>query len=96
MSAPPDPSSATPIVPWLGFEEDGLWWIAEKGALADAKAAEDGRIVAQCAYRPCGVSKVGIYVQARVCTSKTWISDSTTTSGCESCGPGWGNVVLEV
>jgi hypothetical protein len=33
--------------PWFGFPVDGLCWMADNGALADEKTAEEPRIVAQ-------------------------------------------------
>jgi hypothetical protein len=50
----------TPIVPWFGFVPGGLWWSADEAAFVDENVAEDGRIVAQWAYLPCGVSWVAI------------------------------------
>ncbi len=44
--------------------------MAERGALAEVKKAVDGSTAAQCAYRPCGVSVVAIYVHLRVGASK--------------------------
>lgn len=54
------------------------------GALADVKTADEGKTAAQCAYLPWGFSEAEINVHVRVGTSKTWISDMTTTSGCGS------------
>lgn len=61
--------------------------MAERGALAEVKTAVDGSTAAQCAYRPCGVSVVAIYVHLRVGASKMWMSDITTTSGWGSWEP---------
>lgn len=62
--------------------------MAERGALAEAKTADEGSTAAQCAYRPWGVSAVDIYIHLRVGASYVWMSDITTTSGWGSDGFG--------
>lgn len=55
--------------------------MAERGAFAEVKVADDGSTAAQCAYRPCGVFAVAIDIHLRVGASNTWMSDMTIISG---------------
>jgi hypothetical protein len=53
----------------LGKVEEGLCLIAVKVAFVEENTAEEGRIVAQWAYRPWGASGVAMCIQVLVGTS---------------------------